>query len=219
MASIVNDIVNAVEKAISDFESLIKSAIATLESKASAIANDIKTTSQEIYQGVRAKMTAAIQAFKSRLSTKTFNAGTPGVSSSTFRTRIDNALRDLVNDLQALFDRAKNALKDILNDSRLVVRDIEKKLVTVTKDTTSFIDTSGKDFLRVSGRLEAMPKQHSSKQRQQSHITLIWMQVSLPAMEWKLLKQRHLHFSHLLFLLQLHQVHSFTLVQHMNLQF
>ena len=65
MATVITDIVNAVEKAISDFESLIKTAIASLRSKGNEIANEIETVSKEIYTGFRSKCSAVIQDFKS----------------------------------------------------------------------------------------------------------------------------------------------------------
>jgi ElaB/YqjD/DUF883 family membrane-anchored ribosome-binding protein len=147
--AVITDIINAVEKMVSDFEALIKDAISTIESKGSAIAAEIRTESQQIYTDVRSKISAAIQSFKSRIQARSFSAGTPGTSSATFRSRIDNALRDLVVDLQNIFDRFKNALKVILTDTETAIKDVEGKLTSVVKDVTSVTETTGKDFLRV----------------------------------------------------------------------
>jgi len=147
--AVIGEIVSAVEKMVSDFRSLIESAIATIESKGRAVAAEIRTTSDEIYTGVRSKITAAIQAFKTRIQSRTLSTGTPGTSSTTFRSRIDNALRDLVVDLQHIFDRCKAALKVILGDTETAIKDVGGRLGAVVKDTTAVTETALKDFLRV----------------------------------------------------------------------
>jgi len=148
MTSVISDILNAVKSMISKFESLIRQAISTLASKGEAIASDIKTESEAIFTDIRTKMSNAIQQFKTRIENKKFVAGSPGTSASTFGSKVHNALRDLVSDLQGIFDRFKSIVKDILGDAEKAISDVESKLGPVVKDTVSYTDTAIKDFLR-----------------------------------------------------------------------
>ena len=147
MTSVISDILNAVKSMISKFESLIREAISTLASKGEAIASDIKTESEAIFTDIRTKMSNAIQQFKARLENKKSVAGTPGTSATTFASRIHNALRDLVSDLQGIFDRFKSIVKDILSDAEKAIKDVEGKLGPIVKDTVAFTDTATRDFL------------------------------------------------------------------------
>ena len=145
---IIKEILGEINKMVSDFEQLVKDAITTLQSVGSRIATDVSTTSKEIFTAVRQKMSSAIQSFKTWIDSKKFSAGSPGTSSSTFKTRVDNVLRTLIKDLQDMFNAFKKGFKNILTDVENGIRDIESKLTPIAKDVTTVVETAGKDFLR-----------------------------------------------------------------------
>lgn len=147
MTSIIQVVINAFEKMIADFGQLVKDALASMESIGSRIAGDIKTTSREIFTGIRTRISSAIQAIKTRLQSKKFNAGHAGGEATAFKNKIETMLTTLVADVQSLFDRFRDALKVILTDSKDAIEHVESKLGPVVKDVGDHVDTAIRDFV------------------------------------------------------------------------
>jgi methyl-accepting chemotaxis protein len=147
MTAVIGEIFKSVEAMISKFEQLIKDGISSMKGIAQDTAGKITQTSTTIFTDARGRMTVVIQTTQRHIEAQKVSTGSIGQNTKTFMSRVETAARDLLKELQAIFDRFKVAMKDLLTDTKSAIEEVKSNLVKKSEDVSGDFDTGIKDFL------------------------------------------------------------------------